>query len=58
MTKLIVTICLAVLLTGVALVVGGKQVAPGVTQKGNSIHDAIVSTTVNSATGVVTFTAP
>ena len=58
MTKLIVTICLAVLLTGVALVVGGKQVAPGVTQKGNNINVAITSTTVNATTGTVTFTAP
>lgn len=58
MTKLIVTICLAVLLTGAALVVGGRQVAPGITQKGNNIFNTVTTATVNGTTGSVTFTAP
>jgi len=58
MSKLIVTICLAVLLAGAALYVGGKQVAPGVVTKGTSINTALTSTTVNTTTGAATVTAP
>ncbi|MEO3944988.1 hypothetical protein [Gorillibacterium sp. CAU 1737] len=58
MAKLIVTICLTVLLTGAALYVGGKQVAPGVVSKGGSINTTLTTTSVNTSTGAVTMPAP
>lgn len=58
MSKLIVTICLATLLAGAALYVGGKQVAPGVVTKGTSISSSITTATVNTTSGAATVTAP
>lgn len=58
MAKLIVTICLTVLLTGAALYVGGKQVAPGVAAKGGAINTTLTTTTVNTTSGAATLTAP
>jgi hypothetical protein len=58
MSKLIVTICLATLLAGAALYVGGKQVAPGVVTKGTAINTALTTATVNTTSGTATITAP